>query len=69
MEMNITYASQSVFRILGYTPEEMLTINVSDLYSQENFRKIQNILIEELSKGMPHKRVVFQIRFFRFLGA
>ena len=59
LEMNITYASNSVYRLLGYTPEEITKINVSDLYSPDQFKMIQKLYIEELSKGAPSPSITF----------
>ncbi len=59
MNMNITYASNSVTRLLGYTKEEVLNINTSKLYSKDEFDRILKIVSEELAKGAPHQGVVF----------
>ena len=65
MQMNITYASDSVRRLLGYSPAEIRKINVKELYSPEEFKIIQNILAEELAKGNPHKGVIFKAKHLR----
>ncbi|MCF6239309.1 MAG: PAS domain S-box protein, partial [Candidatus Marinimicrobia bacterium] len=65
MEMNIRYATNSSHRLLGYTPEEILKINTSDLYSESEFQKIQTILIQELAKGDPHSGIKFSAKHLR----
>ena len=65
MQMNLTYASNSVERLLGYTPVEIAKINVSELYSPEQFQLVQNILAEELAKGNPHKGVIYNAKHLR----
>jgi len=65
MNMNITYASSSVLRLLGYTTDEITKINLSDLYKPEQLLFIQNLVEEELGKGVPHKGVTFNIKHLR----
>ena len=65
MELNVTYSSDSVYRLLGYTKEEIMKINVSELYSPEQFQAIQNILVDDLAKGAPHQGIVFTVKHLR----
>ena len=60
MDMNITYASNSAQKILGYSKEEILKIHTSKLYTPDDFTKILSLLETELSKGAPHEGIVFQ---------
>ena len=69
LNFNITYASNSVFRLLGYTVEEILEINASDLYHEEEFSRIKMILNEELAKGAPHDGTVFTTKHLRKDGS
>jgi PAS domain S-box-containing protein len=69
MEMGITYASDSVFRILGYTREEILKLNIGKLYAANEFKRLQAILTEELTKGNPHDGIIFSINHLRKDGS
>lgn len=65
MKMNINYASNSVYRLLGYTLEEITKINTSELYAKEQLEFLQNLIIEEISKGVPHQGITFNIKHLR----
>jgi len=65
MNMNITYASSSVFRILGYSTEEIVNINTSELYASNEIKFLQNLILEEIYKGTQHTGVAFNIKHLR----
>lgn len=55
MEMNVVYSSNSVYDLLGYTVDEMLKLNIADLYNPDGFKKIAAIISQEINNGAPHK--------------
>lgn len=65
MEMNITYASDAVERLLGYTREEITRINTSRLYKPEMFKELQDVVKQELEKGNPHPGITLQTTHLR----
>ena len=48
LDLNITYCSNSVERILGYSAEEFLGLETSVLYSEETLERMKDLLEEEL---------------------
>ncbi|MCF7824643.1 MAG: PAS domain S-box protein [Candidatus Marinimicrobia bacterium] len=65
MDFNMTYASDSAQRILGYTPEEIMKLNAAELFTSAEFERIQSLLLSELEIGAPHPGIKFQSKNLR----
>jgi diguanylate cyclase (GGDEF)-like protein/PAS domain S-box-containing protein len=54
LDLNTTYVSPSVFRVLGYTPEERYQSKVEDQVTAESLERARQRLLEELAlEGQP----------------
>lgn len=50
MDLNTTYVSPSVLKLLGETPEEHAKRKMEDKFPKETLHKIQALFLEELEK-------------------
>ncbi|MBN1365668.1 MAG: PAS domain S-box protein [Syntrophaceae bacterium] len=48
MNFNYTYVSPSSYRLLGYTPEEAMSMKVADVVTPETFNLLASIFVEEM---------------------
>ncbi|MBU0473538.1 MAG: PAS domain S-box protein [Bacteroidetes bacterium] len=60
MELNMLYASQSVYSILGYSQEEALKMNAFDFFTHTEYLKILELIKQELALGLKHKGIRFE---------
>ncbi|MBU0473035.1 MAG: PAS domain S-box protein [Bacteroidetes bacterium] len=54
LNFDFEYVSPEIFRLTGYTVDEIMNLNVKKLYSDENFAKVVEIVSEEISLGTKH---------------
>lgn len=50
LEDNFTYASPSVFQLLGYSPEEIAGIKMADVLTAQSYQLAKKTLIEDLKR-------------------
>ena len=49
LELNTSYISSSVYKILGFTPDEYLEKQINSCYTAESLTKIKSIVNEQLN--------------------
>ncbi|MBN2098835.1 MAG: PAS domain S-box protein, partial [Dehalococcoidia bacterium] len=74
LDLNNTYVSPSVERILGFTPEEYLAIGPDQRMTLESLARAQEALLEHLSlendpKADPNRTVRIELEFYRKDGS
>ena len=57
-DCNITYASQSIYELLGYNPQEIIGLNGLDLICKEDLIRIQNTIKEKnICEKIHYRRI------------
>ena len=49
MDLNLTYVSPSVSRVLGYMPQEILALDIAELFTPSSWEWLTTVLKEELA--------------------
>lgn len=62
LNLNYTYLSPSVIKLLGYTPEELSEIGLNSILTKDSLAKIQRIYKEEFEMEASDKRDLFRSR-------
>ncbi|MGD9158054.1 MAG: PAS domain S-box protein [Desulfobacteraceae bacterium] len=62
MNMNheFTYVNPAVFQLTGYSVEEWVGSRLPDHCDEENYKKMEKIISDEIEKGPASKGVIFQ---------
>ncbi len=51
LDLRFTYVNPAIFQVTGYTPDEWIGTRLAEHCDEENFRKIAQVVSEEISKG------------------
>ena len=74
LNLNYTYISPSVINLLGYTPEELMSIGLANIISEDAKNIIQKVLLEELENEInrnadPHRSRIIETEQLRKDGS
>ncbi len=74
MNLNARYFSRSIKKILGFSPEERITVPVPKILTQESLEQARKVLAEELQKDKdpgvdPDRTVTMELYFYRKDGS
>jgi len=74
MNLNATYVSPSVQKVLGYTPEERKLQKLEDMVTQDTFQRIMTMLAEELEREKTHgidldRSISLEVEYFHKNGS
>ncbi len=57
--LTVIYMSHSVEKLLGYTPEEILDMNISKLFTNKEYRRVYSLAEKELNAGYSQRYLIF----------
>ncbi|MBP9119632.1 MAG: PAS domain S-box protein [Ignavibacterium sp.] len=74
LNLNYTYISPSVINLLGYSPEELMSIGLANIISEDAKNIIQKVLLEELENEInrnadPHRSRIIETEQLRKDGS
>lgn len=57
LDDRFTYLSPSIFQLLGYTPQEMLALKISDVLTAYSYQKAKKLIMDDFNRvaGSPKK--------------
>jgi diguanylate cyclase (GGDEF)-like protein/PAS domain S-box-containing protein len=69
MDLNTTYVSQSITKMLGFTPEERLGQKAADVLTPESYARTLRIFAEEMEKERegksdPNRTVTIEVEYY-----
>jgi hypothetical protein len=64
LKFNITYVNNSVFKLLGYQPEELIGLSIKKITSVENLDKIQSLVGKKLADNSHDReeKFIFEVQ-------
>jgi len=73
MNMRPTYVSQASTDTLGFTPEERLQQNLSEMVTPETYKRLMTVLAQELEKEQdpavkPNRSIVIEMEYYHKKG-
>ena len=60
MDLEFTYVNPAIFQLTGYEVEEWVGSRLSDYCDEENFKKMERIISDELEKGPDSEGAIFE---------
>lgn len=60
LDLNFTYVNRAVTELTGYTQEQWIGARLPDHCDEKNFRKMTQIIAQELEKGIEGAGVIFE---------
>ena len=65
LDLRFTYVNPAIVQVTGYTPDEWIGTRLAEHCDEENFRKMAQVVSEEISKGADSWGAIIEAEMFR----